>query len=385
MNPATQLATDYRKEFADFGDVIYLNVSYQGPLPLAAVRAAEEALKWKMLPFNIPDGLHFDLPDRVREKIARIIGAQPDDVAITTGASAGAACVAAGIDWQPGDEVLIGQREFPIHYSSWLPYERAGKLAMRAVLPAGRFIAADDYIRAIGPRTRIVSASLVRFNDGARLDAARVAEACHAVGATLLLDASQCVGAMPMAVEELGADFIVGSGYKWLLGPYGTGFFWVAPEAGERLRTGPLNYQALEGARNFSELPAETLRVVPGARRWDAAETANFTNLAALDASLDLVLAAGVDSVACYNQELVSQIIERLPGSRSVLASPPERERRGPYVCIAGRDPSETPALFEKLRANNIFVSLREGAIRIAPYLYNTPEQISRMMDLLSF
>jgi selenocysteine lyase/cysteine desulfurase len=384
MNQATQLATDYRKEFADFGDVIYLNVSYQGPLPLTAVRAAEEALKWKMLPYNIPDGLHFDLPDRVREKIARIIGAQPDDVAITTGASAGAECVAAGIDWQPGDEVLIGQREFPVHYSSWLPYERAGKTAMRKVSPAGQFIAADDYIRAIGPRTRIVSASLVRFNDGARLDAARVAEACHAVGAMLLLDASQCTGAMPMTVAELGADFIVCSGYKWLLGPYGTGFFWVAPEAGGRLKTGPLNYQALEGARNFSELPAESLRVVPGARRWDAAETANFTNLAALDASLDLVLAAGVDAVATHNQELVSQIIERLPGSRCVLASPAERERRGPYVCIAGRDPNETPALFEKLRANRVFASLREGAIRIAPYLYNTPEQISRMMDLLS-
>jgi selenocysteine lyase/cysteine desulfurase len=384
MANATQLAIDYRKEFADFGDVIYLNVSYQGPLPLVSVRAAEEALKWKMLPFNIPDGLHFDLPDRVRKKIARIIGAQPDDVAITSGASSGAACVAAGVDWQPGDEVLIGQREFPIHYSSWLPYERAGKLAMRTVTPAGRFITADDYIRAINPRTRIVSASLVRFNDGARLDAARVAKTCHAVGAMLLLDASQCVGAMPMTVAELGADFIVGSGYKWLLGPYGTGFFWVAPEAGERLTTGPLNFQALEGARNFSDLPAENLRVVPGARRWDAAETANFTNLAALDVSLDLVLAAGVDVVADHNQALVSQIIERLPGSRCVLASPAERERRGPYVCIAGRDPSDTALLFEELRANRIFVSLREGSIRIAPYLYNTPEQISRMMDLLS-
>ncbi|MGA9632497.1 MAG: hypothetical protein WBQ63_13800, partial [Candidatus Acidiferrales bacterium] len=90
MANATQLATDYRKEFADFGDAIYMNVSYQGPLPLASVRAAEEALKWKMLPFNIPDSAHFDLPDRVRTKIARIIGAQPDDVAITTGAGAGA-------------------------------------------------------------------------------------------------------------------------------------------------------------------------------------------------------------------------------------------------------------------------------------------------------
>ena len=321
---------------------------------------------------------------RAREDRA-IIGAQPEDVAITTGASAGAACVAAGIDWQPGDEVL----DRPARVSHPLfelgpPYERAGKLAMRKVSPAGRFITADDYIRPSARGRESSRRVLVRFNDGARLDAARVAEACHAVGAMLLLDASQCVGAMPMAVEELGADFIVGSGYKWLLGPYGTGFFWVAPEAGERLTTGPLNYQALEGARNFSDLPAKSLRVVPGARRWDAAETANFTNLAALDASLDLVLAAGVEAVACHNQELVSQIIERLPGSRCVLASPAERERRGPYVCIASRAPNETAALFEKLRANRIFVSLREGSIRIAPYLYNTPEQISHVMDLLS-
>jgi cysteine desulfurase / selenocysteine lyase len=384
MAESTKLATDYRTEFADFGDAIYMNVSYQGPLPLSAVRAAEEALKWKMLPYNIPDGLHFDLPDLVREKIARIIAAQPDDVAITTGASAGSACVAAGIDWQPGDEVLIGQREFPIHYSSWLPYEGAGKLKMRVIAPAGRFITADDYIRAIGPRTRIVSASLVRFDDGARLDAARVAKACHGVGAMLLLDASQCAGAMPMTVAELGADFIVCSGYKWLLGPYGTGFFWVAPEAGERLKTGPLNYQALEGARNFTGLPVDNLRAVPGARRWDAAETANFTNLAALDASLDLVLAIGVDVVARHNQTLVGQIIERLSASRCTLASPAERERRGPYVSIAGCDASETAALFEKLHANRVFVSLREGSIRISPYLYNTPEQISRLMDLLS-
>ena len=384
MSEATKLATDYRTEFADFGDAVYLNVSYHGPLPLASIRAAQEALEWKKLPFRIPDGVHFDLPDRVRGKLARVVGAQPNDVAITTGASAGTASVAAGIDWQPGDEVLIGQREFPLHFSTWLPYERAGKLTRRVISPAGRFITADDYIRAIGPRTKLVSASLVRFDDGARLDAARVAEACHAVGAMLLLDASQCAGAMPISVTDLAADFIVGSGYKWLLGPYGVAFFWVKPEAGERLVTGPLNFMALEGARNFSGLPTENLRAVPGARRWDAAETANFTNLAALDASLDLVLAVGIDAVADHNHALVSQIIERLPGSRCVLASPAERERRGPYVCIAARDPNETPALFEKLRANRIYASLREGSIRISPYLYNTPEQISRAMDLLS-
>lgn len=377
------MTTDYLEEFADFGDVAYLNAGYQGPLPLAAVRAAHEALEWKMYPYRIPDSIHFDLPDRIREKISRVIGAKPDEIAITTGASAGMASVAAGIDWKPGDEVLVGRGEFPSHMSTWLMYERAGKLKMRVVAPRGRFITADDYIEQIGPRTRIVSASFVRFDDGARLDAARVAKACHAVGAMLLLDLAQCAGAIPISIRDLGADFAVCSGYKWLLGPYGTGFFWAAPEAAARLIAGPLYFMALEGARNFHTLPLENLRAAPGSRRWDSPETANFTNLASFDASLDLVLRVGVESVARYNAALVQEIIQRLPEG-CVLASPADAERRGPSVCISARTPEETKALFERLSAAQILVSLRENALRIGPHIYNTVEHVSRLVDALS-
>ena len=255
---------------------------------------------------------------------------------------------------------------------------------MKVVAPRGRFISADDYIAQIGPRTRLVSASLVRFDDGARLDAARVADACHAVGAALLLDMSQCVGATPIAIRELGADFAVSSGYKWLLGPYGTGFFWIAKEWTDRLQINSLYFMALEGARNFHSLPLENLRPVAGARRGDAPETASFTNLAALDASLDLILRIGVDAIACHIGELVNTIVEDLPKSKCVLASPSGSERRGPYVCVAGRNPDETPKIFQKLREAEVFVSLRENAIRIAPHIYNTPEHVARLMEVLS-
>ena len=103
-----------------------------------------------------------------------MIGARADEIAVTTGASAGLASVAAGIDWKPGDEVLVGRGEFPAHFSTWLRYQKAGKLRVRIITPKGRFITADDYIDQIGPRTRVVSASLVRFDNGARLDARRV-------------------------------------------------------------------------------------------------------------------------------------------------------------------------------------------------------------------
>lgn len=374
---------DYRGEFADFEDVVYLNAAYHAPLPLAAVRAAHEALEWKLRPDRIPDRIHFDLPDRIRAKTAQLIGAQPDEIAVTTGASAGMASVAASIDWKPGDEVLVGRGEFPSHVSTWLTYERAGKLRIRVVEPRGRFIAADDYVEQIGPRTRLLSASLVRFNDGARLDAARVAQACHAVGAFLLLDMAQCAGAIPIAIRELGADFAVCSGYKWLLGPYGTGFFWADPQAGQRLEIGPLYFMALEGARNFQMMPLGNQRAVPGARRWDSAEPANFTNLAALDASLDLILRLGSDAIVRHTAALVGEIVRRLPES-FVLASPPEPERRGPYICIAARSAEETAAACEKLRAARIHVSLRENAIRISPYLYNTLDDISHLIEVLS-
>lgn len=378
------MGTDYRSEFADFEGATYLNASAQGAMPLVAARASQTALEWKTRPYTLPDSAYFDLPDRIREKVSRVIGARPDEIAVTMGASVGLASVAAGIDWKPGDEVLLGRGEFPAHFSTWLQYEKAGKLRMRVVEPRGRFITADDYVEHIGPRTRVVSASLVRFDNGARLDSPRVAEACRKVGAAFLLDVTQCAGSMPMDIRALGADMAACSGYKWLLGPYGAGFFWVSSEWTDRLPLGSVYFMALEGARNFHALPLDDLRPAHGARRWDSPETANFTNLAAFDASLDLVLRIGVDAVERHIDALVGELIERLPRTRCGLASPEERSKRGPYVCLSARDPQETAELYQNLVAARIQVSLRENALRVSPHIYNTPEDISRLADVLS-
>lgn len=378
------LATDYRSAFAEFEGVAYLNASLQAPMPLVAAREAVEALEWKKHPYRLPDSIYFDLPDRIREKVARLVGARPDEIAVTTGTSAGLAAVAAGIDWKPGDEVLVGRGEFPAHFSTWLRYQEGEKLRVRIVEPKGRFISAEDYIAAIGPQTRVISASLVRFDNGVRLDAARVARACEKFGVALVLDLAQCAGAMKIDLRELGASMATCSGYKWLLGPYGTGFFWVASEWTERLPLGAVNFMALEGAREFHALPTTNLRPLPGARRWDSAEPASFTNLAAFDSALDFVLRIGVDAMERYNDALIAQIIDGLPRTHCSLASPAERERRGPYICVAARDPEETQALYEKLRAAQVSVSLRKNALRASPHIYNTPEDISRLMNVLA-
>src|SRR5437773_1599391 len=326
----TSLQIDWRQEWFEFEDATYLNLAGQSPLPRVSIRAVEAALEAKKFPHHKTDATYFEVPNRIRENIARLIGGKPEEIALTSGASAGAAAVAYALKWNPGDEVVLAKGEFPLQYTCWKPMEEREGLKVKIVRPKERFISVDDLIRAMTPRTRIVSVSLVRYDDGSLLDAPRVARACHQQGALLLLDVSQCCGAMPMDVRQLGADFLVCAGYKWLLSPYGTGFFWVKSEHLPGARPGPFYWMAVQGADNFSSLHFDDPRPGPHAKRWDAPEWASYFNfnLAAMDASVELVARMGPERVAAHNRKLIDFMFDRLPKDRCVPASPLDETQR---------------------------------------------------------
>ncbi len=143
---------------------------------------------------------------------------------------------------------------------------------------------------------------------------------------------------------------------------------------------------AVGGSNNFAQLNFAEAQPQDSAKRWDASEWAsefNF-NLVALDASVQFVLGAGAESVEAHNHHLIEMMFDRLPVDRCVPASPLERARRGPYGCFQARTPEKTAAVYEKLRAQNIVVSLREGAIRVSPYLYNTEPDIDRLIEVIN-
>src|ERR1700747_368394 len=211
----TSPQTDWRQEWFEFEDSTYLNLAGQSPLPRVSIRAVQAALEAKKFPHHKTDATYFEVPNRIRENIAKLIGGKPEEIALTSGASAGAAAVAYALKWNPGDEVVVAKGEFPLQYTTWKPMEEREAVNVNVIVPEGRFISADDLIAAMTPRTRVVSVSLVRYDDGSLLDAPRVAAACHKQGALLLLDVSQCCRAMPLDVHKLGADFLVCAGYKW--------------------------------------------------------------------------------------------------------------------------------------------------------------------------
>lgn len=378
--------TDWRQEWFEIEDATYLNLAGQSPMPKVSLRAVLAALEAKKFPHHQPDSSFYEVPNRIRASIAKLIGAKPEEIALTSGASAGVAAVAYGLTWKPGDEVITAKGEFPLQFTAWKPMEEREGLKLRIVSPRERFITAEDLIAAITPRTRVVSVSLVRYDDGSLLDAPRVAAACHQQGALLLLDVSQCCGALPMDVNQLGADFLVSAGYKWLLSPFGTGFFWAKQEHLGMVRPGPFYWMAVAGSDNFAALNFEDPKPAASAKRWDSPEWASYFNfnLAAMEVSVEFVLRMGPPLVAAHNRKLIELMFERLPKDRFILASPADSARRGPYGCFAARSAEKTAEVYQHLRKENVVVSLREGNIRVSPHLYNTERDIDRLISVVT-
>jgi selenocysteine lyase/cysteine desulfurase len=383
--PSTE-RSDWRLEWHEIEDATYLNLAGQAPMPKVSLKAIQSALEGKKFPHHQPDSTFFEVPARIRRNLARIIGADPDDIAVTSGASTGAIAVAHGLRWNPGDEVITAKSEFPLQYTTWLPMQEREGIQVKIVAPRDRFLSADDLIGALTPRTRLVSVSHVRYNDGTLLDAARLAKACHDQGALLLLDVSQSCGAVPFDVTQLDADFLICAGYKWLLGPFGTGFFWVRRQHLGTLRPDAYYWMAVSGADNFAKLNFNDPKPAEAAKRWDAAEWASYFNfnLVGMDTSVEFVANAGATTVYAHNRKLTELLFERLPKDRCVAASPPDAAHRGPYGCFAARTAEKTAELYDKLRKENVVVSLRDGNIRVSPYLYNSERDIDRLISVIT-
>lgn len=369
---------DGSSEWSAMDDVVYFDSAAHAVMPRVARAAVASALALSERPDRFDDAAFFEVPDRLRASIAKLIGARPHEVALTTGASAGLQVVAQNLAWNRGDRIVIAAGDFPLQYATWKPMEARAGAELAMVNPRGRFLTADDVIEAMTPRTRVVSVSHVRFDDASLLDVARISVACRSRGALLIVDVSQSCGAVPVDVQLLGADAVVGAGYKWLLGPYGTGFFWASETLLEHLLPGPFYWTGQKGD-TFASLNMVEPEPSGGAKRFDAPEMATpfNLNLVALSASVDLVLRLGPDSVLRHNHELIDALFEQLP-EHCASASPLERAARGPFGSFTAGPPGETAALFERLHASKIFVSLRQGKIRVAPHLFNSLEQIGR-------
>ena len=382
MTPEQSL--HWKNEWFPIDDVTYLNFAAHAAIPRVALNAVQSSIAAKMRPHIVDDGSFFSVAASLRQTLATLIGANPDEVALTTGAGAGLAAIAYALKWSVGDEVVMALGEFPVQYATWKPMEARESIKVRIAVPQGQFIQSDDLIASMTPRTRVVSVSHVRFDDGSMLDVTSLAAACKRNGTFLVLDVSQSCGAIPMNVCRLGADFIVCAGYKYLLSPWGTGFLWTKKANLDSLRPGPYNWLS-QGVESFARLNYVDPEPSPTLSRWDSAEATSIYNfnLTVMEASTRFVLETNPALIRDHNQTLIDYFFERLPESYRP-ASPRQASQRGVFGCIEAGSRRDTEFLYQTLQDERFVVALREGKIRVAPHLLNSTQDIDRLLVVLA-
>ncbi len=376
-------AAAFAGRFAPPEGVAYLDAASQGPLPLAASRAGREALALKERPWKITTQTYVQVVAEARALAARLLGAREESVALVTGAGQVVNAVARGLDLGEGDEVLLPRHEFPSNDLPWRWLARRG-VAVRVVEPddPSGAVSAARLAAEIGPRTRVVAFAHVSYLHGGRIDPSPVVEAARRVGAVTVVDGSQAAGALPFDFGAAGVDVYAASGYKFLLGPYGSGVGLFSPQVVDRIAVGDVSWWAVKGAEDFNHLP-DAVEMKPGAQRWDAHEPASFNNLMPLAESLRLLLEATPALVQAHARALGDRILARLPAGLAP-ASPEDPSQRSHILCLRGVSPAATAAAFERLRAARVAVALRGDRLRISPHLYSTEADADRLLEALA-
>jgi cysteine desulfurase/selenocysteine lyase len=321
--------------------------------------------------------------EHLRDLAAGLIGAQREEIGLVGNTTAGINIVAGGFPWQPGDNVVLPDDEFPSNQYPWMQLADLG-VEVRRVNCRGVGLDADRLASACDARTRIITASWVGFSSGWRSDVGRLAEIAHQGGALLFLDAIQGLGVFPLDVSASGVDFMAADGHKWMLGPEGAGIFYVRREHLDLLRPVGVGWNSVVGALDFSKID---LTFKDTAARYEGGSV-NLPGMMALGASLDLLARFGTEAISRRVIELTDLACRRLEEAGAVIVSsrPCGAEAAGVKSGIVsfevpGRDCEE---IARRCIEHEVVLSCRGGRLRISPHAYNTAEDIQRLVEVVA-
>jgi selenocysteine lyase/cysteine desulfurase len=350
------------------------------PLLRSVREAGQQAVERKSQPWNIHTKDFFEDAEVARQLFAQLIEADADGVALIPSASYGIGVAVANLPLKQGQSIVVLAEQFPANVYPWREMaERCGATIETVERPEnGDWTPA--VLATINEQTGIVALPNCHWTDGSLIDLRQVSERTHEVGAALVLDVTQSLGAYPFSLSEIRPDFLVAATYKWLLGPYSMGFLYVAPKYREGI---PLEYTWIgrEGSEDFSQLVNYRSGYQPGARRFDVGERSNFILLPMAIAALRQILTWQVPEINITLKALTAEI-EREAVALGFLTVPAEL-RSGNIIGL--RRAAGLPAnLTSELMKRNVFVSVRGSSIRVSPHLYNTKEDIGRFFEALS-
>jgi cysteine desulfurase/selenocysteine lyase len=367
------LARQYRDQFPVTGKLVYLN--HAGVAPLC--RPAAEAMQHLAGDALLYGSYHYDewlaAYEGLRTAAARLLNAEPAEIALVKNTSEGICTVANGVAWQPGDRVVAFREEFPANFFPWKRLESRG---VRVEWLS--FSAPLDRIDEACRGARLLSISFVQYLSGYRADLEAIGEICHRRRCMFFVDAIQGLGAFPLDVRRARIDALAADGHKWLLGPEGCGILYVRREVQDRIDPPEFGWT---NVANYSDYASRDMTLRPDAGRYECG-TLNTIGCFGLRAAIEFLLSVGVERIGPAVQALGDRLASgcakkgyELLGSRTPAT--------GAGIVSFRKAGLDARRIVRRLKDAGIVAAPRQGWVRCSPHFYISEQDIDRVLDCL--
>ena len=364
------------------GERIYFDHAATGPLPQRARKAQAEANENRAELWRVGFEYFWDGVVRSRERVAQLLHATADEIAIMTNTSQGVNLAARALPFKPGDVVVSSAGEFPANIYPWMGLEKAKGVSLHLVPMQHRLPDEEALLAALDqPNVRALTVSWVSFATGAKLDLARLGAACRERDIWFVVDAIQGLGPATLDVQACHIDILASGAQKWLLSPWGTGFAYVRRELVQQLDPPAVGWLSMPASADFTRFLEYDYSFYPDARKFEVF-TAPMHDLKAMAESIGLFLELGPAAVEAHVASLADHAVAWCADRSDVrLITPADRARRAGLLSIAVDDLGAASARLSTARVSH---TVREGGIRLSPHLYNTIDELDIALAALA-
>lgn len=355
-------------------NIVYLNHAAVSPWPQRTRRAVEQFAA-ENAALGSKNYLKWLQTEReLRQHLKSLIDAPSSrDIALIKNTSEGLSFIAYGLNWQPGDNVVISDQEFPSNRIVW-----------ESLIPLGVEVRQADLMSAETPeaalmahcdkRTRLLSISSVQYGSGLAVDLKSLGQFCRQQGILYCIDAIQSIGALPFSAQNCLADFVVADGHKWMLGPEGLGLFYSRAEVREQLQLRQFGWHMVEHQGDYDRNDWEAAK---SARRFECGSP-NMLGVHALHASISLLLDVGMEQVAAGIKDNVEYLRDRLCGLPNVEIVTDFSTDRYAGILLFKPHGHDLNKVYAQLMAANVMCAARCGGIRFSPHYYTQQRHLER-------
>lgn len=370
----TKLPDSIKDRFPIVSRAVYANSCSQGALSVD-VRAAYEQYLSDWDEKGAPWVLWIEQAERARGRFARLLNASTDEVAVTTSVSTGVSSLLSGLRHPEGrNKIVISDFEFPTIGQITHAQELVGKKVHHVAVASDATIPLERLAETIDEETGLVAITYVSFRTGSKTDVAEVIRLAHEAGALVLVDAFQAVGAIPIDVGELNADFVVGGTLKYLLGSAGLGFLYCRQDLLSQIVPTQTGWFADE---DIFEMDIYDYSPSASARKFESG-TPSIPNIYAGIAGMDLMHEIGIAATEQHVGRLIDLLVEGIDRIGARMVTPRDPAKRGPMVAVATTDEA---AMVGALAEDDILTTARDGNVRLSLHAYNSEEDIVAMVD----